>query len=499
VRIFQQRRTVVCLLGALLLFAWLARAVTSRQAWVQRFDGPGSAAVTADGEGNVYVAGGTYATNLTVATIKYSSAGLPLWTNYYNGGAPVAIVSGTDEKVFVAVTSLDAYVILAYSRDGVPLWTNRYEGGFTHSIAAIGIDSSNSVIVTGGSFELAGFDFATIKYSSAGLPLWTNRYAGPADSSDVPVGMAVDTSGNIFVSGSSGTNVVTIAYSSSGVPLWTGIFHSAINGLAVDRDGNVIIAGDSYNGASSDFFLVKYSNAGTPQWTNYYNGPGNANDRVRAMAVDGSGNIFITGESYQLGTSYNYMTIACSGAGVPLWTNFYTGTGLSFEIPDAIAADYHGSIYVTGRSIGAGPGYDFVTLAYSGSGLALWTNRYHCKGAPDTFPEMRRGSVVVLTNGASIVTALTNEISSGSTNAKVTIVKYVSVPAALAISSTGPTERQLSFSGMPGVAYVTRFSTNLESGLWFGLSTNAGDSNGFWTVTDPGAVDSRRFYRALLP
>ena len=73
---------------------------------------------------------------------------------------------------------MDDYATIKYSSAGVPLWTNRYNGlgnsgDFAHAVA---VDGSNNVIVTG--VHADGTDYpecATIEYSSAGVPLWTNR------------------------------------------------------------------------------------------------------------------------------------------------------------------------------------------------------------------------------------------------------------------------------------------------------------------------------------
>ena len=68
---------------------------------------------------------------------------------------------------------------IKYSSAGLPLWTNRYNGpGNDHDCAnALAVDASNNVIVTGYSMSnTGGYGYATIKYSSAGVPLWTNRY-----------------------------------------------------------------------------------------------------------------------------------------------------------------------------------------------------------------------------------------------------------------------------------------------------------------------------------
>lgn len=53
----------------------------------------------------------------------------------------------------------------------------------------------------------------------------------------------------------------------------------------------------------------------TGGWTNRYNGPGNSDDHARTVAVDGSGNVFVTGFSFGRVGPVDYLTIKYSGAG----------------------------------------------------------------------------------------------------------------------------------------------------------------------------------------
>jgi len=132
------------------------------------------------------------------------------------------------------------------------------------------VDGSGNVFVTGYSFGVPGdyamSDYATIAYSGTGVPLWTNRYNGPENGGDQAVAVAVDASGNVFVTGTS----ATIAYSGAGVPLWTNRYHGPVNGndaphtkqsLAIAPDGVVVVgwsSGDSSGGTIFDFATVKY-------------------------------------------------------------------------------------------------------------------------------------------------------------------------------------------------------------------------------------------------
>src|SRR5258707_567269 len=105
--------------------------------------------------------------------------------------------------LFIALSLLCASAPQTFAQGGIPLWTNRYNGpGSGPDYAfAMAVDSSGNVIVTGRSYggTNTDYDYATIKYSSAGVALWTNRYTGPGYEVDQPSVVAVDSSGNVFV------------------------------------------------------------------------------------------------------------------------------------------------------------------------------------------------------------------------------------------------------------------------------------------------------------
>src|SRR5262249_44303244 len=138
------------------------------------------------------------------------------------------------------------------------------------------------------------------------------------------------------------------------------------------------------NSSNVDYATIKYSSAGVALWTNRYNGPGNGDDQALAAAVDGSGNLFVTGMSIGSATfaDYDYATLKYSGAGVLLWTRRYSGPYV-IDIASALAVDAGGNVVVTGNSLSPNNGSDYATIKYSGAGTALWTNRYDGTGADD--------------------------------------------------------------------------------------------------------------------
>jgi len=130
------------------------------------------------------------------------------------------------------------------------------------------------------------------------------------------------------------------------------------NAIAVGSNGNVYVTG-CYEGPGTgyDYLTAAYSSVGTLLWTNRYNGPGNSNDCAQALAVGSSGNVYVTGYSWGASSNYDYLTIAYSSGGVPLWTNRYDEPGGSQA--SALALDSSDNVYVTGAS-----GGDCVTIKY---------------------------------------------------------------------------------------------------------------------------------------
>jgi hypothetical protein len=89
------------------------------------------------------------------------------------------------------------------------------------------------------------------------------------------------------------------------------------------------------------------------------------------LAIDASGNVYVTGSSYVAG--YDYTTVKYNSAGLQQWVVQYTGPGYNYDWTKALVIDAGGNIYVTGESPGSGTGLDFATIKYSQTGNLVVT------------------------------------------------------------------------------------------------------------------------------
>ena len=405
----------VLLLSAFSLLSSLGFSQVSQQ-WVARYNGSlnGSDRATAmavDAAGNVYVTGSSQVgeANSDYATIKYDANGNQLWVSTYNGtgnggdGAS-AIAIDADGNVYVTGQSEGSgffnydYVTIKHDANGNQLWVSRYDGpGTATDIAsAIAVDAAGNVYVTGSSYGSASnTDYATIKYNNVGIVQWVSRYNGPGNGHDGAYALALGDDGNIYVTGystGSGTeeDYATIKYNTNnGEQEWVARYNGPANSLdqafslALDHWGNVYVTGQSFEPETgSAYATVKYNASGAQQWVARYHA-GVGSDLARAIAVDASGNAYVTGNISDDKSDYgkDYTTIKYDTYGVQQWVAGYDGPDHDNDVATALAVDAAGNVYVTGYSSG-----DYTTIKYNTNGVQQWLARYGGPGNATDIP-----------------------------------------------------------------------------------------------------------------
>lgn len=439
-----------------------AVSLVTSQPWVRRYNGPANNDdqghdVVVDGDGNVIVGGYSYGIGSAAdfLTIKYTRDGVGLWTNRYNGPE-----NGTDRiwsvavdgagGVYVAGESGTNIVTIKYSPEGMPVWTNRYTSSSDFLLfGGIAVDNAGNCYMQ--PFDLDSGAYVTVKYDTSGNPAWTNLFKSSATSSESANDLAVDAAGNIFVTGSSfnsssGSAFMTIKLAPNGAVLWTnwGSFVSSGSRVIVDRQGGIVVLGETHGITEHKYGVVKYSNSGAALWTNIVTAAEYGGGGVPVIATDPPGNVFLVGGTPGGGgAAADYTTIKYSSAGVPLWTNRFIDPNASTYSFFGAATDNAGNLYwsIGSASPSGGANYNYVTVKYAANGGAAWTNRYN---APANASDLPRAMTVDKAGGVYV----TGTSSSGGTG--FSVLDWATVKYADNIRYVPPTN----FTGLDTITFA---------------------------------------------
>lgn len=230
--------------------------------------------------------------------------------------------------------------------------------------------------------------YTVASFASVG-PEWISRYNGTANSSDWGYALLTDAAGNVYVTGYStgsgtGRDYRTIKYDPNGTALWTSSYNGSVNGgdysyaIALDGAGNVYVTGRADFGGTtlSDIVTIKYNSAGVQQWASRYNGPGNGVDEGKCIYVDASGNVYVGGKAFT-SNSYDYVAVKYNSAGVEQWSATYNGPGNNEDVVNSMAVDNSSNVILAGSSIGSNSGSDFTIVKFNSEGTQSWVKRYN--------------------------------------------------------------------------------------------------------------------------
>ncbi len=320
---------------------------------------------------------------------KYACVAKDNLGNFYVGGYAVAIDNNRD------------YLIAKLNSLGDTLWTRMFRGtdNSGDEIKAIAVDNQSNVYVTGfANGQGTGNDILTIKLTSNGDTLWKRFYNHTANDDDNGYSIAVDTSGNVFVTGESDANAsnvdnmdyITLKYNANGNLLWANRY--GITGtdraekVLTDLDGNCYVTGRAYNGINDNYATLKYNAAGVQQWVKTYDG-GN-DDRAQAMAIDSTyAFVYVTGRSDN-SSNDDIVTLKYGvAAGTLAWTKVYNNVDDDRGV--SIAVDGASNVYVTGESDGdasANRNWNMVTVKYASNSVQQWVRTFNSTGSNEDIP-----------------------------------------------------------------------------------------------------------------
>ena len=328
--------------------------------------------------------------NVPVALQSDGSLRFPFGRGYVSESAPLAWQEMDGARVPVAV----AFTVLAGREVGFRLgaydprypltidpnylWHTFYGAG-SDSVRAIAVDGSGNVYVTGASY---------------------NSWLG--DGNTPPIHAH---------SGNGNWDMYVLKLNSSGAYQWHTFYGSASSsedegyGIAVDGNGNVYVTGKGsawygdggqspiheHSGSSNwgDIVVLKLNSSGNYQWHTFYGS--SAWDQGNGIAVDASSNVYVTGYSGNWGSPLHahsggaeIVVLKLTSVGAYQWHTFYGSS--AWDEGDDIAVDGTGNyVYITGSSgatWGSSPlhahsgGAEIVVLKLTSAGAYQWHTFY---------------------------------------------------------------------------------------------------------------------------
>ncbi len=193
-----------------------------------------------------------------------------------------------------------------------------------------------------------------------------------------------DNLGNIYVGGNvwrseTKEDFLLLKYNANGSLIDSAFFNNPsandserITAMTLDASGNIYVTG--WIGTETDFLTIKYNANLDTIWTRRF--AGDLFDYPSAIAVDNNGNVLVTGMSQRQGINYDYLTIKYSPNGDSLWKRYYAGPDNAYDSASAVITDNAGNVYVSGY-ISYNASEDFLTIKYKPNGETLWTRRYN--------------------------------------------------------------------------------------------------------------------------
>lgn len=376
--------------------------------------------LVSDSTNDIYLAGRTNTDldsnsangNNDLFLIKYSADGTRLWSR----------LVGSEENDYlqgITITSMDQTVMTGYTygtldsssggvdmllvkttATGDKIWEKQFGTSADDYAYGVTTDASGDIYVTGhtyGSFEgtITGTkDFVLLKFDSSGDQIWARQLGNDEDGSfsaaygTYGIDVKTDEAGNIYGAGfTSGTltgntsrgkfDLFVVKYDPAGNRAWVTQLGSAgddyIRSLQVTAAGDIYLTGYTNAGLDgqshaglTDIFLIKLNTGGTLEWTRQVGTDGN--DYGNDIAVDHSGDIYLTGQtngalgSENLGGS-DFVMMKYDASGDLSWAKQLGTT--SNEVARAITIDESSDVYIAGYTYGELDGNSNTDLVYT--------------------------------------------------------------------------------------------------------------------------------------
>lgn len=351
-----------------------------------------------------------------------------------NTESSFAIAMGGHQSNYGGGDFGDAFIV-KFNSLGERLWASYYGGDGSDSGQSCAVDDYGNVYLAGGTSSSAGIshqghqnnldgfnDAYLVKFNSLGARLWATYFGG--SNTDFASSCFADDFGNIYLAGSTnsileiafnghqnslegGLDAFLVKFNSAGVRQWASYYGGSENdrgqSCVTDGVGNVYLVGytnstdniafngyqNDYGGGFNDAFIVKFSSLGERQWASYFGGVNE--DEGRSCAIDGSGNVYLAGNSNTSsglafnghqnlgGGTYDGFLAKFNSQGTLEWSTYYGGE--NYDVAHKCAVDDLGNVFIAGQTASeSGIAYGNYQNTYGGGAFDAFLVKFNSFG-----------------------------------------------------------------------------------------------------------------------
>ncbi len=392
--------------------------------------------------------------------------------NVYMAGTFSSASIAFGGKVHTSAGKADIFLV-SFSPSGVLRWSKTFGASSDDGVGDLAVDAHGNIYLLGqyGNYSATTISFGggtltssksldvyLASFTSAGKHRWSKSFDG--GWLDYGRGLDLDSAGNVYITGVYGDtyygdwitiggttlktkgsdDIFLASFTSTGVHRWTKGYGSG--GLdegmdvAADAGGNIYLVGDACGGGQKysvnlgggaipcnmygDVILASYTSAGKHRWSKVF---GDYSwDKANGVAVDGLGNVYITGffgsnpGPYYPGVDFgggklksvggfDIFLASYSSGGTHRWSKRFGGSGHDYGY--GLAVDGQGNVLLSGEAnagVNMGGGIlanagklDMFAAGFTSGGVHRWSRMHGTAGVDESgrLAGGKDGSVVV--------------------------------------------------------------------------------------------------------
>lgn len=369
---FPSARWLPCLL--LLLTSGVA---AQEPEWLDQYQGPSSSANGNIGKGICVAPGGDLIATGQVSVdsnggsdmpvLRISPAGERRWERLFHGGAfdmGYAVTADAQGNAYVAGESRTSngnrFTVLSVDAAGQQRWVYHWAAdtalmaGFDIIIAADGNIYATGVGRANPNREEA---IVAVSLTTAGLERWRYAFDDPRNQSGVGWSIAADAQSNVYIAGRAGKDAAIVSLDASGGQRWIRRFHGSQGGIFADNTANeVIVGGDGHLyvagktdeiGQSRDLFAASLTTSGALRWSYRYTGTAGAADVGTSVAWGSEGNVYVGGKSVERNVGDAMIVIGLTSSGAERWRAYHAFSA-GVNGVNSVGVNASGRVYACG-------------------------------------------------------------------------------------------------------------------------------------------------------